>query len=48
MKYMLDVDNQLRSEIKYQAAKEKINMNELIVKAITDYLRKVVGNNVSR
>lgn len=42
MKYMLDLDNQLRADIKYHAAQEKISMNDFIIKAITYYLRKVV------
>jgi predicted HicB family RNase H-like nuclease len=42
MKYMLDLDNQLRSDIKYQAAQERINMNDLIVKAVKEYLERTV------
>ncbi|NCC88659.1 MAG: toxin-antitoxin system HicB family antitoxin [Clostridia bacterium] len=41
MKYMLDISNELRAEIKYQAANEKISMNDLITKAVQSYLAKV-------
>ena len=40
MKYMLDLDNQLRSDIKYQASQEKTSMNDLIVKAVKKYLER--------
>ena len=38
MKYMLDLTQGLRTEIKIQAAKENRSMNELIVKAVEKYL----------
>lgn len=43
MKYMIDFDNNLRADVKYQAAQEKISMNELITKAIQQYLKTVKG-----
>lgn len=38
MKYMLDLTQDLRTEIKVQAAKQGTSMNDLIVKAIQMYL----------
>lgn len=43
MKYMLDFGGDLRTEIKKQALEEKISMNDLIVKAIQQYLKTVKG-----
>lgn len=37
---MLDLDNQLRSDIKYQASQEKTSMNDLIVRSVKEYLEK--------
>lgn len=43
MKFILDYGNDLRVEVKSQAAQEKISMNDLIVKAIQQYLKIVKG-----
>lgn len=43
MKYMVDFDNNLRADVKYQAAQEKISMNDLIIKALEQYLKTVKG-----
>lgn len=40
LKYLLEMTNELRSEVKYRAAIEKVSMNELIVKAVQEYLSK--------
>lgn len=44
MKFILDYGNDLRVEVKSQAAQEKISMNDLIIKAIKMYLAAVKGD----
>jgi predicted HicB family RNase H-like nuclease len=45
MKYMLDLDNDLRADIKHRAAVEETSMNKLIVKAVKEYLEREVKSN---
>ena len=50
MKYMLDLDNDLRADIKHRAAVEETSMNKLIVKAVKEYLagRKYLEREVKQ
>jgi predicted HicB family RNase H-like nuclease len=41
MKYMLDLQDKTHAAIKYQAAIEKVSMNDLIEKAVNEYLSRV-------
>jgi predicted HicB family RNase H-like nuclease len=48
---MLDLDNDLRADIKHRAAVEETSMNKLIVKAVKEYLEREVkadGNIAKR
>jgi hypothetical protein len=44
MKYLLNLENNLRAKIKLQAVIEGISMNELIEKAIDLYLSTVTNS----